>query len=385
MIGEPATFYQPSTIQKVLRWHSPLETSFEIPNLPETILDHPIPTYCDNPIPATEDVASASSPATSLGPPYKKEAYLRSTKEHQPTSLSFGGTTNPSQIPFYSPQESYIKYPLPSNPSNPVKSISFDAIPTSPPNYSSQSSQFYSNPQCSVNLNAPIYNANSRSQTSNVQPNHFTMFAMPPQSHDIFNNGNVSNSLYRDQSFNQSLPHSSNSFGPFSEGSFSEYPNHVQANSNLFPSRHAERSSSSLEVFSRNLLQQDLLKKTIEPFDGRAVNFWTWYSKITSYSKDLLLSPLQTLQLFENHCRGKPQRMLNNKLAALGEVTPEDARQAIDSLIIRFGSTQRITFELFSKVDSFPVIKGADIGNQLHNLHELSHSSHCFGDVGICD
>ena len=139
MIGEPATFYQPSTIQKVLRWQSPLETSFEIPNLPETILDHPIPTYCDNPTPATEDVASATSPATSLGLPYKKEAYLRSTKEHQPASLSFGGTTNSSQIPFYSPQESYIKYHLPSNPSNPVKSITFDAIPTSPPNYSSQS------------------------------------------------------------------------------------------------------------------------------------------------------------------------------------------------------------------------------------------------------
>ena len=85
----------------------------------------------------------------------------------------------------------------------------------------------------------------------------------------------------------------------------------------------------------------------------------------------MLLSPLQTLQLFENHCRGEPQRMLTNKLAALGEVTPEDARQAIDSLIIRFGSTQRITTELFSKVDCFPVIKGADIGNQLHNLHEL--------------
>ena len=224
-----------------------------------------------------------------------------------------------------------------------------------------------------MNLNPPIYNANSRSQSSNAQPNHFTMLAMPPQSqtHDIFNNSNVSNSLYRDQSFNQSLPHSSNSFGLFSEGSFSEYPNHVQANPNLFPSRHAERSSSSLEVFSRHLLQQDLLKKTIEPFDGKAVNFWPWYSKITSYSKDLLLSPLQTLQLFENHCRGEPQRMLTNKLAALGEVTPEDARQAIDSLIIRFGSTQRITTELFSKVDSFPFIKGADIGNQLHNLHEL--------------
>ena len=63
--------------------------------------------------------------------------------------------------------------------------------------------------------------------------------------------------------------------------------------------------------------------------------------------------------------------MLTNKLAALGEVTPEDVRQAIDSLIIRFGSTQRITSELFSKVDSFPVINGVDIGNQVHNLHEL--------------
>ena len=136
---------------------------------------------------------------------------------------------------------------MPSNPSNPVKSISFNTIPTSPPNYSSQSTQFYSNPQCSVNLNPPIYNAISRSQSSYVQPNHFTMFAMPPQSHDIFNNGNVSNSLYRDQSFNQSPLRSSNSFGPFSEGSFSEYPNHVQANSNFFPSRHVKEVAHLLK------------------------------------------------------------------------------------------------------------------------------------------
>ena len=144
--------------------------------------------------------------------------------------------------------------------------------------------------------------------------------------------------------------------------------------SGLFPLPNqptCPKELSPLEVFSKHLLQQDLLKKVIEPFDGAATNFWPWYSKMINYINSLTLSPLHTLQLFETHCRGGAQKYISNKLASTGEVTVEDVEDTIRGLISRYGSTQRITSELLTKIDAFPAVKGPNIGDQLLNLQDL--------------
>ena len=38
-----------------------------------------------------------------------------------------------------------------------------------------------------------------------------------------------------------------------------------------------------LEVLSRHLLQQDLLKEAVEPFDGTAIKFWPWFTKMEGF------------------------------------------------------------------------------------------------------
>ena len=139
----------------------------------------------------------------------------------------------------------------------------------------------------------------------------------------------------------------------------------------LFNQPTCPKELSPLEVFSKHLLQQDLLKKVIEPFDGAATNFWPWYSKMINYINSLSLSPLHILQLFETHCRGGAQKYISNKLASTGEVTVEDVEDTIKGLISRYGSTQRITSELLAKIDAFPAVKGPNIGDQLLNLQDL--------------
>ena len=126
-----------------------------------------------------------------------------------------------------------------------------------------------------------------------------------------------------------------------------------------------------LEVLSRHLLQQDLLKKAVEPFDGTAIKFWPWFTKMEGFIQELNLSPLNILQLLESHCKGSPQRYISDRLAATCEVTETEVQHTVRGLITRFGSTQKITSELFAKIDAFPAIRGSNCGDQLNNLYDL--------------
>ena len=128
---------------------------------------------------------------------------------------------------------------------------------------------------------------------------------------------------------------------------------------------------SSVGILSKHILQQDLIKKSIEPFDGTAFNFWPWIGKLRNYITDLELSPLQTLQLLESNCVGDPQKMISRTLASTGEVSSDIVNRVYDRLIQRFGSSQRIAAELFKKIEAFPVVQGINIGAQLEDLHDL--------------
>ena len=128
---------------------------------------------------------------------------------------------------------------------------------------------------------------------------------------------------------------------------------------------------SSLEIMSNHLLEQSLMKKGIEPFDGTAHSFWPWVGKLENYIGSLNLTPLKILQLLESYSKGEPQKMINQMLAATGEVTMGEVHEVWENLTQRYGSSQKIANELTNMIKNFPIIDKKNQGEQLQKLHDV--------------
>ena len=130
-------------------------------------------------------------------------------------------------------------------------------------------------------------------------------------------------------------------------------------------------SASLLQVLSHHLLQQEIVKKSIEPFSGSAIDFWPWAGKIQSHVKELNLTPLQHLLLLETYTSKEPQVMISNRLASTGEVTTLVVQEVWDALVQGYGSSHKISEQLIQKLDQFPTIKGPNQGDSLQSFHDL--------------
>ena len=194
----------------------------------------------------------------------------------------------------------------------------------------------------------------------------------------IVTNPSFVDSSYFTSSVPNFMPHvtSSSSFSPqnvINPPTTNTYPYSVPHSS---PFQHQSSFPSSqyynqMQLMSNHLLEQDLIKKSIESFDGIATKFWSWAGQLESYIGSLQLSPLKTLQLISSYCSGEPQEMISRHLAAVHHVTQEDVDEVWDSLVHRFGSPQSITQELLLKIRNFSPIQGPNQGKQLHDLHDL--------------
>ena len=153
---------------------------------------------------------------------------------------------------------------------------------------------------------------------------------------------------------------------------------HENANFNANPHYGANNAQfayqsqfNPLETLSNHLLEQELLKKGIQPFDGKAHTFWPWVGKLQNYIRSLNLSPLKTIQLLESYCTGDPQQMIAHVLASNGEITNEHIEEVWKNLVYRFGSTRKIAEELMSKIEEFERIDGPQLGPKLQKLHDI--------------
>ena len=148
-----------------------------------------------------------------------------------------------------------------------------------------------------------------------------------------------------------------------------QYPSHRVTPPNPAPSPHDQYTQ--LQLMSNHLLEQELIKKSIEPFDGTPTKFWSWVGQLDSYIGPLNLNPMKTLQLISSYCIGEPQKMISRHLAAVQLVTEQDVTEVWENLSYRFGSSQGITRELLQKVRDFKAIQGQNLGDQLLDLYDL--------------
>ena len=132
-------------------------------------------------------------------------------------------------------------------------------------------------------------------------------------------------------------------------------------------------SEGVLKVMSRHLLQQDLLKKSLHPFNDDPIYFWPWLGKIQNYIEQLELSPLNILEFLESHTTGRSRQYISNTLASLNIPMASDVQLAWRELIKRYGSSSKIATKLRSKIEAFPVIqsRSTNLGEQLFNLYDL--------------
>lgn len=207
-----------------------------------------------------------------------------------------------------------------------------------------------------------------------------------PHSFHSSSHPNLPSNTHLPHNYSQSFPASStnaplyNTFPTFHPKSSLIYPNdnsffqnhaippHMTHNQASFIPSHLQQ----MQLMSNHLLEQDLIKKSIEIFDGTPTRFWSWVGQLESYIGSLNLSPLKALQLISSYCTGEPQKMISRHLSAVQFVTQADVNEVWENLTYRFGSSQGITKELLHRIHDFKVIKGFDVGEQLLDLHDLS-------------
>ena len=138
-----------------------------------------------------------------------------------------------------------------------------------------------------------------------------------------------------------------------------------------YPPSAFHATTQNTDSLSSFLLTQDLIRKSITPFDGSPINFWPWLNKVQDYTRMLRLTPLQILQLYESHTTGDPQKMIAQQLASTGSITLADVDDVRQTLTRRYGSTQKITNEILDKINKLPFIKNPNIGDQLEKLYDF--------------
>ena len=137
------------------------------------------------------------------------------------------------------------------------------------------------------------------------------------------------------------------------------------------PRAYQDNSSLNVSAFramSAHMLQQDLLRKNIDPFNGSAISFWPWVGKLQSYVKDVNLTPLQTLHLMQSNTVGVPHEVVTSYLEAVGDVSTKEMHKMWHMLERMFGTPSKIADEILQKIEKFPTISGNNVGDQLNKL-----------------
>ena len=200
------------------------------------------------------------------------------------------------------------------------------------------------------NANTPVTSSliySGQTSMSALQPSHGSYASIPRQS-GVASNANaqaVPPQIYSGQT----------------------YTNPIQ----FLPPATNQGTGSILDVVSKHLLQQDMMKDAIPTFSGNSIYFWSWVTNISTYAMEMTLTPLQTLRLMISHTANRANEYLNNKLLALGNPSKQDMDNIWTELIQRHGSSHQIAAQLKAKIKEFPCIKNQNDGEALLRLYDL--------------
>lgn len=133
----------------------------------------------------------------------------------------------------------------------------------------------------------------------------------------------------------------------------------------------APNNSSQNIIYEQNYLVRELNKITLDPFDGSACSFWSWFGRIKQKINSVQLDPLHILLLLQENTTGPPKKMIKDHILARGEITHQDVSEICRLLKQRYGSSSKISEELMIKLKHFPQVKDHNQGIQLQALYDL--------------
>ena len=165
-------------------------------------------------------------------------------------------------------------------------------------------------------------------------------------------------------------------------------PNNIQANYPInyqsMPNQNPGHLGAQYQSYqpsnsdlTKHLLTQNLLRDSIEPFDGASFKFHTWKQQILAKIAPLSLSPVEVLHVMKSNAAKTPRSLIQNKISSTVHFTTSTVEDMWDSLEERFASKTAITNDLLSQLYSFKFLtKGkpssAALGRRLYELHDLA-------------
>ena len=96
------------------------------------------------------------------------------------------------------------------------------------------------------------------------------------------------------------------------------------------PYQSYQASNSDL---TKHLLTQNLLKDSIEPFDGASHKFHTWKQQITAKIAPLSLSPVEMLHVMKSNSAKTPRSLIENKISSTVHFTTSTVEDMWNSLL----------------------------------------------------
>ena len=141
------------------------------------------------------------------------------------------------------------------------------------------------------------------------------------------------------------------------------------------PKRTTENNCTSTnnlqELLAKQLLTKDLIKNSIEPFDGTSYKFWSWMQQVNQRVESLSLSASEFIQVLESNSIGDARKVIIDFRSSCGHISQEKADEMVDILTERYGSTSIIAKGLLDKLKRFPAVKPPNIEKTLRDLVDL--------------
>ena len=125
------------------------------------------------------------------------------------------------------------------------------------------------------------------------------------------------------------------------------------------------KNPTTAELF----VQQDILKTSIDPFDGEPSYFWPWKNQMEHFLDTFNLSPALSLQSMLKYTTGNPKEMIKQRIETVEKPTNKLLELVWKDLTRRYGALDKVASGLQTKLQHFPVLpKGSGLADQLYSL-----------------
>ena len=161
----------------------------------------------------------------------------------------------------------------------------------------------------------------------------------------------------------------------YTQGQAGSFPSPVGVPSVPDPNLAAlQQLFATNQAMLKHLLTNDLTKDSIQTFDGKSYQFWTWVDQINSKMGAIASSPSEILHIMRSNSKGPPQKLIETyipSVAASGAAGRNAFDRLWNTLVERYGSTAAIYEEILSKFNGLEYVTPKNMGPGLQAMYDV--------------